>query len=169
MPKRRKAIIWTSDCLVWWCIFVSLGVNKLTLKVMLIFVINNLFTGDQVPLGIRTSAGTVMKKFNPSSNGPIYMYIYINYSDVITTTMASQITGVSIVCSTVCSGTDQRKDQSFPSLAFVRGIHWWLVDSPHKGPVMQKMFPFDDVIMIGLVLEELNFRLHPWNQIHRHY
>ena len=26
-------------------------------------------------------------------------------------------------------------------LTFVRGIHRWLVDSPHKGPVMQKAFP----------------------------
>ena len=33
------------------------------------------------------------------------------------------------------------------SLAFVRGIHRWLVDSPHKGPVTRKMFPFEDVIM----------------------
>ena len=34
------------------------------------------------------------------------------------------------------------------SLAFVRGLHRWLVNSPHKGPVTWKMFPFDDVIMI---------------------
>ena len=34
------------------------------------------------------------------------------------------------------------------SLAFVRGIHRWPVNSPHKGPVTRKMFPFDDVIMI---------------------
>ena len=27
------------------------------------------------------------------------------------------------------------------------GIHWWPVNSHHKGPVTQKMFPFDDVIM----------------------
>ena len=27
------------------------------------------------------------------------------------------------------------------------GIHRWPVKSPHKGPVTQKMFPFDDVIM----------------------
>ena len=37
--------------------------------------------------------------------------------------IASQITSVSIVYSTVCSGTDQRKLQSSASLAFVRGIH----------------------------------------------
>ena len=29
----------------------------------------------------------------------------------------------------------------------MRGIHCWPVNSLHKGPVMQKMFPFDDVIM----------------------
>ena len=57
-------------------------------------------------------------------------------------TMASQIMGISIVCSTFCSGADQRKYQSFTSLAFVRGIHQWLVDSPHKGPVAWKIFPF---------------------------
>ena len=50
----------------------------------------------------------------------------------------------------VCSGTDQRKYQSSASLAFVRGIHWWPVDSPHKGPVTRKMFLFDDVIMFWL-------------------
>ena len=52
-----------------------------------------------------------------------------------------------IVCSTVCSGADQRKHQSSESLAFVRGIHWRPVDSPHKEPVMWKMFSFDNVIM----------------------
>ena len=72
---------------------------------------------------------------------------HIHYSDVIMSAMASQITGVSIVYSTVCSGTDQRKHQSSTSLAFVKVSHWWLVNSPHKGPVMRKMFPFDDVFM----------------------
>ena len=64
-------------------------------------------------------------------------------------TIASQITGVSVVCSAVCSGADQRKRQISRSLAFVRGIHRWPVNSPHKGPGTWKMFPFDDVIMAG--------------------
>ena len=63
-------------------------------------------------------------------------------------TMASQITGVPIVCSNVCSGTGQRKHQSSLSLAFVRGVHWWPVDSPH--PVKRKLFLFDDVIMMDI-------------------
>ena len=33
------------------------------------------------------------------------------------------------------------------SLAFVRAIYRWLVDSPHKGPVIRKMFPFCYIIM----------------------
>ena len=61
--------------------------------------------------------------------------------------MASQITGVSMVCSTVCSGADQRKHQSSASLAFMRGIHRWPMNSPHKGPVTRKMLPFDDITM----------------------
>ena len=70
-----------------------------------------------------------------------------HYSDIITSAVASQIIGVSIVCSTVCSGADRRNHQSSASLAFVRGIHWWPVDSTHIGPVTWKLFPFDDVIM----------------------
>ena len=60
---------------------------------------------------------------------------------------ASQITSLTIVYSAVNSGGDQRKHQSSASLAFVRGIHRRPVNSPRKGPVTRKMFPFDDVIM----------------------
>ena len=72
------------------------------------------------------------------------------YGDVIIIAMASQITSITIVYSIVYSGADQRKNQSFASLAFVRGIHRSPVNSPHKGPVMRKMFPFDDVIMCNV-------------------
>ena len=37
--------------------------------------------------------------------------------------------------------------KSYVSLAFEQGIHRWPMNSLHKGPVTQKMFPFDDVIM----------------------
>ena len=69
------------------------------------------------------------------------------YSDIVMSATASQITGVSIVYSTVCSYADQRKHQSSASLTFVRGIHRSSVNSPHKGPPTRKMFPFDDVIV----------------------
>ena len=70
-----------------------------------------------------------------------------HYSDVIMGAMASQITRLTIVYSTIYSGTDQRKHQSSASLAFVWEIHRWPVNSPHKRPVTRKMFPFDDIIM----------------------
>ena len=47
------------------------------------------------------------------------------------------------------SEADQRKHQSSASLAVVRGLHRGPVNSPHKWPVTQKKFPFDDVIMTG--------------------
>ena len=78
----------------------------------------------------------------------ILMHIFhVHYIDVIMSTMASQITSLTIVYSTVYSGANQREYQSSVSLAFVRGIHQWPVNSSHKGPVTWKMFPFDDVIM----------------------
>ena len=89
-----------------------------------------------------------LKSFNEGrSIEHIVVNFYLHYSDVIMSAMASQITGISIVYSTLCPGADQRKHQSSASLAFVRGIHRWPVNSPHKGPVTRKMFPLDDVIM----------------------
>ena len=61
--------------------------------------------------------------------------------------IASQITSLTIVYSTVYSDADEGKHQSSAPLAFVRGIHRGPVNSLHKGPVTQKMFPFNDVIM----------------------
>ena len=46
-----------------------------------------------------------------------------HYTDVIMTTIASQITSLTVVYSTVYPEADQRKHQSSAPLAFVRGIH----------------------------------------------
>ena len=122
-----------------------------------------------------------------------------HHSDLTMGVMASQITSVSIVYSTVGSASDQRKHQKLrvTAMAFVgrftgdrwfprteandarkmfpfydvnglfnrlfrlnqrkhqnlryrplvRKIHWWPVDSPHKGKVTRKTFPWNDVIM----------------------
>ena len=69
----------------------------------------------------------------------IFYLLRVHYNDVIMTTMATQITSLTVVYSTVYSDADQRKHQSSASLAFVWG-----------GPVTRKMFPFDDVIMYML-------------------
>ena len=63
------------------------------------------------------------------------------YGDVIMGAIASQITSLTIVYSTVYSDADQRKHRSSASLAFVWGIHRGPVNSPHKWPVTRKMFP----------------------------
>ena len=55
---------------------------------------------------------------------------------------------LTIVYSTVYSGADQRKHKSSASLAFVRWIHRWPVNSPHEGPATRQMFLFDDIIMV---------------------
>ena len=80
--------------------------------------------------------------------------VMTHYNDVIMGMIASQITSLTIVYSTVYSDADQRKYQSSASLAFVRGIHRRPVNSLHKWPVTWKMFPFDDVIMgrVGITM-----------------
>ena len=89
---------------------------------------------------------------------PVQRGHLIHCNDVIMGAMASQITSLTIVYSTVYSGGDQRKHQISASLAFVWGIHRWPVNSPHKWPVTRKMFPFDDVIMID---DFPNLPFHP--------
>ena len=56
------------------------------------------------------------------------------------TTMASQITSLTVVYSSVYSDADQRKHQSSASLAFVRGFHrdWWIPRT--KGQLRGKCF-----------------------------
>ena len=88
--------------------------------------------------------------------------------------MASHFTDHMTNCSTAYTGWHQRKHWStslalcegipclFNSLSshikekfrslhywpFLKGIDWWPVDSPHKGLVMQKVFPCHDVIIL---------------------
>ena len=82
--------------------------------------------------------------------------------------IATQMISLSIVYSTINSGSYQRKHQSSASLSFVWGIHRWPVNSSHKWPVTRKMFLFDDVIMnlegLGNVpmSTACNFRVTSW-------
>ena len=92
-----------------------------------------------------------------SNLGPSYLHngisntskmAYLHYNDVIMSAMGYQITDVSTVCTTGCSGADQRKHQSSGLLAFAKGIHRWPLNSPQIGPLTRKIFSFHDVIMI---------------------
>ena len=66
------------------------------------------------------------------------------------TTMASQITSLTVVYSIVYSDVDQRKHQSSALLALCVGNSPGPVNSPHKEPATRKMFPFDAVIMTAI-------------------
>ena len=90
-------------------------------------------------------------------NLPYIFHHKIHYCDAIMGTVASQITSLTIVYTTVYSDADQSKHQSSASLAFVWGIHRRPVNSPHKWPVTRKMFPFDDVIMEAIMKVTLIF------------
>ena len=79
--------------------------------------------------------------------------------------MAPQITSLTIVYLMAYSGADQRKHQSSASLAFARGIHRWPVNSPLKGPVTRKMFPFDGVIMISSEIKLLHQIVFPMSGV----
>ena len=78
------------------------------------------------------------------------------------TTVACQNTVSRLFTQSFIQGADQRKHPSSVSLAFVRGIRWWAVNSLHKGPVKRKMFPFNDIIMAWTFL---NLNPGPMNYV----
>ena len=61
---------------------------------------------------------------------------------------ASQITGNSNVYGTI-SGKHQRKHQNSALLTFVKGLNRGLVESPHRRPVMRKVFSYPDIPVWG--------------------
>ena len=96
-----------------------------------------LFNCTQVKMLTRLTPSTRDSYLGTHHNAHIQIH---HYSDVIMSAMASQTTGVSIVCSAVCSGTDQRNHQRSVALAFVRGIHRWPVVPLTKGQWRGKCF-----------------------------
>ena len=74
----------------------------------------------------------------------------IYYNDVIMRAMASQITSFTIVYySSVYTGADKKKQSELRVTDICVGNSPCPVNSPHKGPVTRKMFPFDDVTMLN--------------------
>ena len=120
---------------------------NLYLKILKVLFIYLFYIFIRQPIQYSSAKHLIIKSFLPYLNGCDATF---HYTDVIMSTKASQITSLTIVYSTVYSGADQRKHQSSASLAFVRGIHRWPVNSQHKRPVTRKIFPFDDVIMCQL-------------------
>ena len=101
------------------------------------------------------------------------------YSEVLTSAITFQTTGVWIVYSTVCTGADQGKHQNFAlpktnsldimswaSLNLVGWIHRW-----HKGPVTRKCFHLMTsswMILFLIILSIINYyiaRIMCWGEI----
>ena len=80
--------------------------------------------------------------------------------------MASQITSLMIVYSTVYQTQIKENIKAARHWPFMWVIHRWPVNSPHKWPVTRKMFPFHDVIMWWIMFideHKLNLRLCLWS------
>ena len=76
----------------------------------------------RISLGILTLLA-MTNQMSATSSDAMPRVSLVHYGDVIMGAIASQITSLTIVYSTVYSDADQRKHQSSASLAFVRGIH----------------------------------------------
>ena len=127
-----------SKIMKWCCII-------LLLHLIIAINMGSLYIASSVPLVWHHLCLTSLYLYCSKSISFVTHSHQSHYSDVIMSASASQITPASY--STVYSGADQGKHQSSASLAVVRGIDRWPVNSSHKGPVTRKMFPFDDVIM----------------------
>ena len=131
-------------CMLWFClthwgqckmgdIFICMFLSKdvrIFIQISLKFV-------PKCPIN-NTSALVQIMSCRRSGDKPLsepMMVCHTHYNDVTMGAIASQITSLTVVYSTVYSDVDQRKHQSSASLAFVRGIHRGPVNSPHKWPV----------------------------------
>ena len=99
-----------------------------------------------------------------------YLFLLNHYSDVIMGTIASQITSLTIVYSTVYSDADHRKHQSSASLAFVWGIHRdrWIPRT--KGQLRGKWFHLMTSLWVTWFLKPqlmINRVAYQWSDMHR--
>ena len=93
----------------------------------------------------------------------VVQHMQHHYTDVIITTIASQITSFTLVYLIVYSGADKKKTSKLCVTSHCAGKSPGPVNSPHKWPVTRKMFPFDDYIMqlwtTHHITEPCDFRL----------
>ena len=122
MPNRHQAIIWTNADPIHCCIYAALR-------------------GDDWRTPFDQFAQTLMK-FVTENDTPFWLAAVggTHYDDVIMGAIASLITSITSVCSTVYSDADQKIHQSSASLAFVWGLHRDLWIPRTKGQLRGKCF-----------------------------
>ena len=141
-----KAIIWTNIEQVLWCYMASLSHNG-----------ERVYTWVASVYHVRCSSytlGSEMRHLHEISS----LQWRHNGRD------ASQITSITIVYLTAYSVTDKKTHQSSASLAFVRGIHQWPVNSPREFPA-QRASNKDNVSIWWHHHISLSF--HQWVRAHR--
>ena len=122
--------------LLWSCAPLNFSVKSLSCFNHCVWAMH-LWIGD---FQFRTLVFTIDKHSNVIQRGTRPLFTTTSISARLQETLfCSKLTGT--------LGVHKRKHQGPPSLTFVMGIHWWSVDSSHKGPVTRKMFQFDDVII----------------------
>ena len=89
--------------------------------------------------------------------GKISLYLPItmpvsHYNDVIMGAMGLTSPASRLFAQPFIQAQIKENNESSASLAFVLWIHRSVVNSPHKGSVTRKKFPFDDVIMAWIFL-----------------
>ena len=123
-----EAFSWLKSFLFWLKFHWSLFLRVLSIGLDIGLVSNRrqaIIWPNADPIHLRIYAALLLRR---KKNGVSIFHfnrrhVYSHRSDVVMSAMASQITGVWIVWSTVCSSADQRKYQSYASLAFMRWIH----------------------------------------------
>ena len=153
-PPRCQAIIWTNDGLVYWRIYASLSLDELSWYCIqhssnngrtiayyhiLKYPKATHISPSQVSYGMPSSClvsllKCIHHKHHGIANHGQLDWVFFQQSNLLITIYG--------------------KHQNSALLALWRGIHPWLVDSPHKGPVMQEVFSMSwhhhvDSVMTG--------------------
>ena len=107
---------------------------------------------SNVSAGVHIRNGLVKVKDTPHMNNNQPMAVILcHYDDVIMSAIASQITSLKIVYSTIYSDVDQRKTSKIRVTGLCVGNSPVTGEFPAQMASNWKMFPFDDVIMRRLV------------------
>ena len=122
-------------------------------RISILFFICLIFTSQMLPSILASTFAYTFSTHNVLT--PIVLSMF-HYSDVIMGAIASETTSLIIVYSTVYSGADvsfkriRKKIDRVLTAPHSAGscmmAHWWVTDSPHKGPIIQKVCPYHDIV-----------------------
>ena len=105
------------------------------------------------------------RKWVSSYQGPAHEYSH--YNDVTWASWCLRLLASRMLVEHLFRLTSKNHENSH-YWSFVRGIHQWLVDSPHKGPEMWKMFPYNDAIIEWYYIHDSNWGGITKDQLHYH-